>query len=66
MISGNLKYRFYTSLALFTLLIFIMSSNLVLVYSCIIFGIMSSIEFSFILKKTVKKKSIFFYLMFFL
>ena len=56
MISANLKYRFYTSLALFTLLIFIMSSNLILVYSCIIFGIISSLEFSFILKKTVKKK----------
>ena len=67
MISANLKYRFYTSLALFTLLIFIMSSNLILVYSCIIFGIISTIEFSFILKKIVKKKiNIFLFNVFFI
>ena len=67
MISANLKYRLYTSLALFTLLIFIMSSNLILVYSCIIFGIISSLEFSFILKKTVKKKiNIFLFNVFFI
>ena len=67
MISANLKYRFYTSLALLTLLIFIMSSNLILVYSCIIFGIISSIEFSFILKKIVKKKiNIFLFNVFFI
>jgi phosphatidate cytidylyltransferase len=51
MISINLKNRIYTSLVLFSLIILIFNSNFILVYSLIIFGVFSILEFITIIKR---------------
>ena len=56
MISANLKSRFYTSISLFFLIILIASSNFFLVYSLIILGTLSVIEFITITKKISSNK----------
>ena len=56
MISANLKSRFYTSISLIFLIILIASSNFFLVYSLIILGTLSIIEFINITKKISSDK----------
>ena len=56
MISVNFKKRFYTSISLFFLIILIASSNFFLVYSLIILGTLSIIEFITITKKISPNK----------
>ena len=69
MISINLKNRIYTSLVLFSLIILIFNSNFILVYSLIIFGVFSILEFITIIKRIFINKfymciSIFSFMMF--
>ena len=69
MISKNLKNRIYTSLVLFSLIILIFNSNFILVYSLIIFGVFSILEFITIIKRIFINKfylfiSIFSFMMF--
>tara|TARA_Y200000002_G_scaffold290347_1_gene244442 strand:+ start:327 stop:977 length:651 start_codon:yes stop_codon:yes gene_type:complete len=54
MISNNLKKRFYTSLVLLTLVVLILNFNFILVYSLIILGVISVLEFLNISKKIFK------------
>ena len=56
MISNNLKKRIYTSLILLLLIILIMNFNFVMVYSLILLGVISTIEFLNITNKIFKKK----------
>ena len=56
MISSNFLKRLYTSLLLFVLLFLIFRYNLILTFSILLIGIFSVIEFSFIIKKILKKK----------
>ena len=60
MISKNLKKRLLTSLFLFLLIYLIYISNFILLYSLIVIGIFSLIEFLEISKKIFKKKAYFF------
>ena len=60
--SINLKKRFLTSSLLFILILVIYKSNFFLLYSLIIFGILSIIEFMNV-SKIILKKSIFNFLM---
>lgn len=60
MISGSFKKRLITSLFLFLLVFFIYNSNLIFVYSLIILGVLSVIEFLIITNKIVKNKIYFF------
>ena len=59
MISENLKYRIYTSIVLLSLLLFIFNFNLVLIYSLIILGVLSILEFLEITQKIYSNKIIF-------
>ena len=54
--SSNFLKRLYTSLLLFVLLFLIFRYNLILTFSILLIGIFSVIEFSFIIKKILKKK----------
>ena len=54
MISNNLKKRFYTSTALLSLVILIFNFNLILMYSLIVLGVISILEFLNISKKIFK------------
>ena len=54
MISINLKQRIYTSLILFFLIFLIISFNAILVFSLIVLGVLSLIEFFNISKKIIK------------
>ena len=54
MISNNLKKRFYTSLVLLTLVILILNFDFILIYSLIILGVISILEFLNISKKIFK------------
>ena len=54
MISNNLKKRFYTSIALLSLVILIFNFNLILMYSLIVLGVISILEFLNISKKIFK------------
>jgi phosphatidate cytidylyltransferase len=54
MISINLKKRIYTSILLFILFFLIISFNSILAYSLIVFGVFSFIEFTNLIKRTVK------------
>ena len=56
MMPGSFKKRLTTSLFLFLLVFFIYISNLIFVYSLIILGVLSIIEFLVITNKIVKKK----------
>ncbi len=56
MISGNIKKRFYTSLILLTLIILIFKYDFILIFSLIILGIFSILEFFNISKKLFRKK----------
>jgi phosphatidate cytidylyltransferase len=56
MISGNIKKRFYTSLILLTLIILIFKYDFILIFSLIILGIFSILEFFNISKKVFRKK----------
>ncbi len=56
MILKKLKNRFLTSCALLLLVILILQYNFVLLYTLIVFGILSLIEFFKITKKIFKKK----------
>ena len=64
--SKNLKYRTYTSLILLSLVILIFNFNLILVYSLIILGVLSILEFLEIIKKipNLKYGKIFFNFLF--
>ena len=57
MISQNLKNRILTSLFLLLLVFLILNYNFILVYSCIVLGILSFLEFSQIINKVSKKKT---------
>ena len=61
MISNNLKLRILTSTILFFLIYLIYSFNYILVYSLIILGVLSLLEFINISNKIIKKKTIFIY-----
>ena len=54
MISNNLKKRFYTSLVLLALVVLILNFNFILIYSLIILGVISILEFLNISKKIFK------------
>ena len=54
MISINLKKRIYTSLLLLILFFLIISFNPILAYSLIVFGVLSFIEFTNLIKRIVK------------
>jgi len=54
MISNNLKKRLYTSLVLLALVILILNFNFILIYSLIILGVISILEFLNISKKIFK------------
>ena len=54
MISFNLKKRIYTSFFLFFLVFLILNYNLILVYSLIVLGVVSIIEFYSLIKKIIK------------
>ena len=54
MISNNLKKRLYTSLVLLALVILILNFNFILIYSLIILGVISILEFLSISKKIFK------------
>ncbi|MDC0943091.1 phosphatidate cytidylyltransferase [Pelagibacteraceae bacterium] len=62
MIANNLRARINTSLILLTIIILIFLFNQILLFSLIVFGCLSLIEFFDISKKIVKNK---FYLLFF-
>ena len=55
---NNFRDRFYTSIALFALVILIINSNFILVYSLIVIGILSIIEFINLINKIFIKKFI--------
>ena len=57
MISQNLKNRILTSLFLLLLVFLILNYNFILVYSCIVLGVLSFLEFSQIINKISKKKT---------
>ena len=52
MIVSEFKKRFYTSLILLLLTILIVNSNLILIYSIIVFGVLSLLEFFNLIQKT--------------
>ena len=56
MISNNLKKRIYTSLILLSLLILIFNFNFILLYSLLIFSVLSIIEFLQLSNKIFTKK----------
>tara|TARA_B100001093_G_C26700568_1_gene958861 strand:- start:72 stop:722 length:651 start_codon:yes stop_codon:yes gene_type:complete len=56
MILNNLKKRFLTSFALLLLIFVILSFNIFLVYSLIVFGVLAMLEFYNIAKKIFKNK----------
>ena len=56
MISLNLKKRINTSILLFFLFFLILNYNLILVYSLIVLGVISIIEFYSLIKKILKNK----------
>ena len=56
MLKLDLRKRIYTGLVLFLLLIFIFKTNYVLIYSFIIFGTLSIIEFLTLTNKIFYKK----------
>ena len=51
MIDGNLKKRLLTSIILFTVLALLLNYNFVLIYCIILFGTISILEFTNLLKK---------------
>ena len=59
MISTNFKRRVYTSIALFSLLFLILYYKFILAYTLIVIGLYSIIEFSNIIKRILKKNSLF-------
>ena len=56
MITRNLKQRLYTSIVLIALIITIFYSKFFLLYSLIVLGVLSIIEFFGIIKKILKNK----------
>ena len=56
MISLNLKKRINTSILLFFLFFLILNYNLILVYSLIVLGVISIIEFYSLIKKIIKNR----------
>ena len=56
MISANFKKRFITSLFLLIALVLIFKFNYILIYSLIVLGVMSILEFGNIINKITKKK----------
>jgi len=56
MISQNLKKRIFTSIFLISILVLIFSINFLFVYSLIVLGVLSLLEFLDITKKIIKKK----------
>ena len=61
MISNNLKKRTFTSILLLSLVFLIFNFNPVLIYSLIILGVLSILEFLQLTKKMIK--GLFFYIM---
>ena len=55
MITANFKRRIFTSLGLLFLVFLIFSYNFILIYSLIILGVLSILEFSQLIKKIFKK-----------
>ena len=55
MISANFKKRFITSLFLLIALVLIFKFNYILIYSLIVLGVMSILEFGNIINKITKK-----------
>ena len=51
MIDGNLKKRLITSIILFTILVLLLNYNFILIYCIILFGTISILEFTNLLKK---------------
>ena len=66
MISANFKKRFITSLFLLIALVLIFKFNYILIYSLIVLGVMSILEFGNIINKITKKKFTKFCLIYFL
>ena len=64
MISLNLKKRINTSILLFFLFFLILNYNLILVYSLIVLGVISVIEFYSLIKKIIKNKIFSFFINF--
>ncbi len=62
MISYNLKKRFWTSSILFFLMFLIIKYDFFLIYSLILFGVLSILEFTKIIKKITTKISYFIFL----
>ena len=58
MISANFKKRFITSLFLLIALVLIFKFNYILIYSLIVLGVMSILEFGNIINKITKKKNL--------
>ena len=54
--SKNLKKRIYTSLMLLLLFFLVLKSNFILVFTLIVLGVLSSIEFLNLTKKILKNK----------
>ena len=55
--SKNLKKRIYTSLILLFLFFLILKSNFILVFTLLVIGVLSLIEFFNLTKKILKNKS---------
>ena len=66
MITANFKKRFITSLFLLISLVLIFKFNYILIYSLIVLGVMSILEFGNIINKITKKKFTKFCLIYFL
>ena len=58
---NNFKNRLYTSLVLFLVLFLIMNYNFILIYSLIILGTLSILEFLQLTKKIIKKNIYYFF-----
>ena len=58
---NNFKNRLYTSLVLFLVLFLIMNFNFILIYSLIILGTLSILEFLQLTKKIIKKNIYYFF-----
>mgnify|MGYP001203295315 CR=1 FL=1 len=61
MMEKNLKKRIFTSIALLLLTILFFMSKLVLIYTLIVLGILSIMEFSNLMNKIYKEKMIIFF-----
>ncbi|MDC1151009.1 phosphatidate cytidylyltransferase [Pelagibacteraceae bacterium] len=56
MITENLKKRIYTSIVLFLIILLVLQFNVILIFSLIVLGVLSVLEFFNIIKKIIKNK----------